>query len=95
MHSTAIWKQSGKSRIRKQEKLRASRGVKTRRSFSAAYALELHHWKETEALPLITPIDDADASITYKARAIGATRSANLPVAHANLQAIQDSMPSW
>ena len=59
-------------------------------SFSAAYALELHHWKEAEALPLISPADDADASITYKARAIGASRSADLPSAHANLQAIQD-----
>ncbi len=35
-------------------------------SFSAAYALELHHWKEAEALPLISPIDDADASLPIK-----------------------------
>ena len=59
-------------------------------SFSAAYALELHHWKEAEALPLISTVDDADASITYKARAIGAARSGDLPAARANLQAIQD-----
>ena len=59
-------------------------------SFSAAYALELHHWKEAEALPLISPADYADASITYKARAIGAARSGDLQAAHANLQAIQD-----
>jgi tetratricopeptide (TPR) repeat protein len=58
--------------------------------FSAAYALELHKWEEAEALPLISPIDDADASITYKARAIGAIRKGDLRVAHANLQAIQD-----
>jgi hypothetical protein len=58
--------------------------------FSAAYALELHHWKEAEALPLISPVDDADSSITYKARAIGAIREKDLLVAHANLQAIQD-----
>ncbi len=58
--------------------------------FSAAYALELHNWKETEALPLMSPADDADASITYKARAIGASRSGDLPAAHANLRAIQD-----
>jgi tetratricopeptide (TPR) repeat protein len=58
--------------------------------FSAAYALDLHHWKEAEALTLLSPPDDADASITYKARAIGAARSGDLQVAHANLQAIQD-----
>jgi tetratricopeptide (TPR) repeat protein len=58
--------------------------------FSAAYALELRHWKEAAALPLISPADDADASITYKARAIGASHNGDLPTAHANLQAIQD-----
>jgi len=41
-------------------------------------------------LPLISTVDDADASITYKARAIGAARSGDLPAARANLQAIQD-----
>jgi tetratricopeptide (TPR) repeat protein len=59
-------------------------------SFSAAYALELHHWKEAEALPLLSPADNADASTTYKARGIGASRSGDLSTAHANLQAIQD-----
>jgi tetratricopeptide (TPR) repeat protein len=59
-------------------------------SFTAAYALELHHWKEAEALPLISPVDDADASTTYKVRAIAAARSGNLPSARTNLQAIGD-----
>lgn len=59
-------------------------------SFSAAYALELHHWKEAEALPQLSSADDSDASITYKARAIGAARSSDLASAHTHLQAIQD-----
>jgi tetratricopeptide (TPR) repeat protein len=59
-------------------------------SFSAAYAVELHHWKEAEALPLISPTDDAEASTTYKARAIGASRSGEVLAAKANLQAIQE-----
>jgi len=59
-------------------------------SFSAAYAVELHHWKEAEALPLISPVDNADASTTYKSRAIGASRSGDAPTASANLQAIQE-----
>jgi len=59
-------------------------------SFLAAHVFELHHWKDAEALPLISPADDADASITYRARAIGGARSGDLPTAHVNLQAIQD-----
>ncbi|HLJ29373.1 MAG TPA: hypothetical protein VKY85_21880 [Candidatus Angelobacter sp.] len=59
-------------------------------AFSAAYALELHHWKEAQALPQISAADDSDSSITYKARAIGAVRSGDLAAARANLQSIQD-----
>jgi len=59
-------------------------------SFSAFYALELHHWKEAEALPLISPADDPDASITYKARAIGAARNGDLTTARENLRFIDD-----
>jgi tetratricopeptide (TPR) repeat protein len=59
-------------------------------SFSAAYALELHRWTEAKALPLTSPADDADASTTYKARAIGASRGGDLQTARANLQAIRD-----
>ena len=58
--------------------------------YSAFCELELHHWKEAKALPLISPVDDADVSVTYKARAIGAARSGDLATAGANLQAIQD-----
>jgi tetratricopeptide (TPR) repeat protein len=39
---------------------------------------------------LISPAEDADASSTYKARAVGACRSGDLPTALANLQAIRD-----
>ena len=59
-------------------------------SFSAAYTLEMHHWKDAVALPLLTAADDADSSITYKARAIGAARDGDLASARTNLQAIQD-----
>jgi len=52
--------------------------------------LELRHWKEAEVLPLISPVHDADVSVTYRARAIGAARSGDLATARANLQAIQD-----
>ncbi len=58
--------------------------------YSAFRALELHHWKEAEALPLISPVDDSDVSVTYRARAIGAARSGDLATARANVQAIQD-----
>jgi hypothetical protein len=58
--------------------------------YSAFRVLELHYWKEAEALPLISPVDDADVSVTYKARAIGAARSGDLATARVNLQAIQD-----
>jgi tetratricopeptide (TPR) repeat protein len=58
--------------------------------FSAAYALELHHWKEAQALPQLSPNDDADTSITYRARVIGAARTGNLAVARTNLRAIED-----
>ena len=58
--------------------------------FSAGYVMEMHRWKEAEALPLISPTDDADASLTYKARAIGACRMGDLAAARASLQAMQD-----
>jgi len=36
-------------------------------SFSAAYVFELHHWKEAEALPLISPADDASITSSLAA----------------------------
>jgi hypothetical protein len=59
-------------------------------SFSAAYALELHHWTEAANLPLLSPPDSGDRSITYKARAIGAARSDNVAEARTNLIAIEE-----
>jgi tetratricopeptide (TPR) repeat protein len=41
-------------------------------------------------LPLISATDDADASITYVARAIAATHLGDLPTARANLNSIQE-----
>jgi tetratricopeptide (TPR) repeat protein len=58
-------------------------------SFTAFYDLELHHWQEAKTLPLISPAGHADASITYKARAIGAARSGDLATAKANLHLIE------
>ena len=59
-------------------------------SFTAAYALELHHWKEAETLSLISPADSADASVTYRSRVIGAARAGDLAAAHAGAQTIQN-----
>lgn len=59
-------------------------------SFSAAYALELHHWSEAASLPQLSAADDPDTSITYKARTIGAARTGNLASARANLRALED-----
>ncbi|HZR58491.1 MAG TPA: hypothetical protein VFA74_16580 [Terriglobales bacterium] len=45
--------------------------------FEASYALELHHWSEAAALPLI-PGTDGNDSDTFRARAIGAARAGNV-----------------
>lgn len=45
--------------------------------FSARYALEMHHWAEAAALPLLPNATAGDTSITYYARAIGAARTGN------------------
>lgn len=58
--------------------------------FSASHALELHHWKEAVDLPVLTAADDADSSITYRARAIGASRLGDLATANQNLSAIEN-----
>ena len=56
--------------------------------FEASYALELHHWADAAALPLI-PGTNGDDSITYRARAIGAARSGNVADAHKALAQIE------
>jgi tetratricopeptide (TPR) repeat protein len=48
-------------------------------TFSARYALEMHHWTVAASLELIPGAETGDNSITYWARAIGAARSGNLP----------------
>jgi len=58
--------------------------------FSASYVLELRDWKEAVALPLLTATDDADSSITYRARAIAAARLGDLATARQNLRAIEE-----
>ena len=47
-------------------------------TFTARYALEMHHWTEAASLELIPGAETGDNSITYWARAIGAARSGNL-----------------
>jgi tetratricopeptide (TPR) repeat protein len=58
--------------------------------FSASHALELHNWKEAVDLPILTAADDADSSITYRARAIGASQLGDLGRANQNLRAIEN-----
>jgi tetratricopeptide (TPR) repeat protein len=57
-------------------------------TFSARYALEMHHWTEAASLELIPGAETGDNSITYWARAIGAARSGNLPDARKDLAEI-------
>ena len=57
--------------------------------YSASYVTELHSWKEAVALPLLTPNDNGDTSLTYRARAIAAVRLADLPSANANLASMK------
>ena len=47
-------------------------------TFSARYALEMHHWADAASLALVPGAKDGDNSITYWARAIGAARTGNL-----------------
>jgi tetratricopeptide (TPR) repeat protein len=59
-------------------------------AYSASYVTELHQWKDAVGLPLLTAEDDADSSLTYKARAIGAARLRDLETAKLNLRALDD-----
>jgi len=58
--------------------------------YSASYVTELHRWKDAVALPLLMAADDADSSLTYKARALGAARLGDLQTAKLNLRALDD-----
>src|SRR5580698_4922113 len=59
-------------------------------AFPARYALELHHWNEAAALPLVPGASTGDSSITYWARAIGAARSGNLAEARKDIAEIDN-----
>jgi tetratricopeptide (TPR) repeat protein len=58
-------------------------------AFSARYELEMHHWADAAALPLIPGAKDGDNSITYWARAIGAARSGNVADARKDVAEIE------
>jgi len=58
-------------------------------TFTARYALEMHHWTEAASLELIPGAETGDNSITYWARAIGAARSGNLPDARKDVAEIE------
>jgi tetratricopeptide (TPR) repeat protein len=57
-------------------------------TFTARYALEMHHWTEAASLEVIPGAETGDNSITYWARAIGAARSGNLPDARKDVAEI-------
>ena len=57
-------------------------------AFPALYDLELRHWSDAAALPLIAGGTDQDHDITLWARAIGAARSGDLTEAHKDLREI-------
>jgi tetratricopeptide (TPR) repeat protein len=63
-------------------------GPLNREFFEASRALELRRWTEAAALPLIAGTN-GDDSVTYRARAIGAARSGNLPEAHKALAQLE------
>ncbi len=55
----------------------------------ASYSLELHHWAEAAALPLVAGTRLGDDATTYRARAIGAARAGDLAAAKKALSDIQ------
>ena len=61
-------------------------------AFPASYALELHHWSEAAQLQVVEGASDLMHSITYTARAIGASRGGNVEQARkevAQLEVLQ------
>ncbi|HKT87477.1 MAG TPA: hypothetical protein VJQ59_03520 [Candidatus Sulfotelmatobacter sp.] len=57
--------------------------------YSASYVTELHLWKDAVALPQITPNDDGDTSLTFKAHALGAAHLGDLKRAEENLRSVK------
>jgi len=58
-------------------------------TFSARYALEMHHWADAAALALVPGAETGDNSTTYWARAIGAARTGNVADARKNVAEIE------
>ena len=58
-------------------------------TFTARYALEMHHWGDAASLPLIPGAETGDNSITYWARAIGAARTGDVDGAHKDVVEIE------
>lgn len=57
--------------------------------FPASYDLELHRWSDAAALQPIADTSPGNQSITYWARAIGATRSGNVSQAHQDIDQLK------
>jgi tetratricopeptide (TPR) repeat protein len=57
--------------------------------FPAMYAVEMHHWAEAGALPVIAKAEPGDRAYTYWARAIGNARGGNLAAAKKDLSEIE------
>jgi tetratricopeptide (TPR) repeat protein len=55
----------------------------------AAYALELHRWKDAASLEPLSGGNDFDHAITYTARAIGAARSGNIEQAKKDIAQLE------
>ncbi len=58
-------------------------------TFSARYALEMHHWTDAASLPLVPKAETSDNSVTYWARAIGAARTGNVADARKDVAEIE------
>jgi tetratricopeptide (TPR) repeat protein len=58
-------------------------------TFSARYALELHHWADAAALTPVPGAKPGDSAVTYWAKAIGAARSGNLADAKKDVTEIE------
>jgi tetratricopeptide (TPR) repeat protein len=58
-------------------------------TFTARYALEMHHWADAASLPLVAGAETVDNSIIYWARAIGAARTGNVADARKDIVEIE------
>jgi tetratricopeptide (TPR) repeat protein len=58
-------------------------------TFSARYALEMHHWTDAASLAPVPGAKTGDSSITYWARAIGAARTGNMAEARKDVAEIE------